>query len=73
MDRLLSSLVSRAMRRGMQGEPLWLAVGVGAWLWRRSRNNTDKTIWSGRVAAGERLLVTVVDPGSQGTAAPADG
>lgn len=73
MDRLLDTLVSRALRRGRQGEPLWLVVGVCAWLWRRSRRTKDKTIWSGRVEAGERLLVTIADPRARQDAVAARG
>jgi hypothetical protein len=62
MDRLLGKLVSRGLRRGVRGEPLWLAVGVGAWLWRRARNTTPQIIWSGKVEPGKQLLVTMLDP-----------
>ena len=37
MDRLLRVLVTRAMRRGFAGEPIWLAVAAAAWLVRRGR------------------------------------
>jgi len=73
MDRLLSTLVSRSMRRGLRGEPVWLAVAAGAWLWRRARQDTDKTLWSGRVRPGERLVITAIDPRLSGTAAPFEG
>jgi hypothetical protein len=62
MDRLLGQVVSRALRRGIRGEPLWLAVGVGAWLWRRARNPASRPIWKGRVEPGQQLLVTMRDP-----------
>lgn len=62
MDRLLRTLVSRAFRRGLAGEPIWLAVAVGVWLVRRGRNKGPEVIWEGRVSPGQRLTVTATDP-----------
>jgi hypothetical protein len=62
MDRLLASLVSRAFRRGRNGEPIWLAVAAAAWLLRRARRRDGETVWSGKVAVGERLAITIFDP-----------
>ncbi len=61
MDRILRVLVTRAMRRGRGGEPIWLAVAGAAWLVRRSRNSRDQVAWSGRVRPGERLVISVGD------------
>jgi hypothetical protein len=69
VDRLLRTLVSRAMRRGLAGEPVWLAVAAAAWLVRRSRDRRDAVVWSGRVQSGERLVIAVTDPGTPGAAA----
>jgi len=69
LDRLLSTLVSRAIRRGLRGEPVWLAVGAGAWLLRRARQHPERTIWSGRVSPGDRLLITTFDPQSPSSTA----
>lgn len=57
----------------MRGEPLWLAVGVGAWLVRRARKRGDEKVWSGRIEPGERLLITSVDPTGPGVTASAEG
>jgi hypothetical protein len=46
----------------MAGEPIWLAVAVGFWLVRRARNAGPDVIWQGRVAPGQRLVVTAEDP-----------
>ncbi len=62
MDTFLAAVVTRAMRRGMKGEPLWLAVGVGAWLIRRSRKKGEEKVWSGRLEPGQRLVITSTDP-----------
>jgi hypothetical protein len=62
VDRILRSLASRSLRRGMAGEPIWLAVAVGFWLVRRARNAGPDVIWQGRVAPGQRLVVTAEDP-----------
>jgi hypothetical protein len=73
MDRLLGTLSSRALRRGLRGEPLWLAVGVGVWMWRRARRGTSNPIWSGKVRPGQRLVVTPLDRRAKGETAPAEG
>ncbi len=66
MDRLLRTLASRSLRRGMAGEPIWLAVALGVWLVRRARNAGPEVIWEGRVSPGQRLVVTTTDPASSG-------
>ena len=62
MDRILRTLVTRSFKRGMAGEPIWLAVAVGAWLVRRARRAGPEVIWQGRVSPGQRLVVTTTDP-----------
>lgn len=62
MDTLLSKVVSRALRRGLAGEPVWLAVGVAAWLVRRARNRGPDVVWSGRLEPGQRLVVVSRGP-----------
>lgn len=69
MDRLLGRLVRQALRRGLAGEPLWLAVGVAAWLVRRSRNRGPEVVWSGRLEPGERIVL--VSRGPERSSAPA--
>jgi hypothetical protein len=69
IDRLLSALVSRGFRRGMAGEPMWLALAVALWLVRRARRRGPAVLWGGRVQAGERLVVTAWVPG-RGTGPP---
>ena len=64
MDRLLRMLVTRAMRRGRAGEPIWLAVAGAAWLVRRGLKSRDQVAWSGRVRPGERLVISVGDAGT---------
>jgi len=61
VDRILRVLVTRALRRGRAGEPIWLAVAGAAWLVRRSLNSRDRVAWSGRVRPGERLVISVGD------------
>ncbi len=61
MDRLLRILVSRAVRRGRGGEPIWLAVAGAAWLVRRGLNSRDEVAWSGRLEPGQRLVIAVGD------------
>ena len=68
MDRLLRSLVTRALRRGVAGEPIWLAVALGAWMVRRARRSKSELVWQGRVEPGQRLVVTTIDPAAPGGA-----
>jgi hypothetical protein len=70
MDRLLRVLVTRAVRRGRAGEPIWLAVAGAAWLVRRTLKSRDKVAWSGRVQPGQRLVIAV---GDRDTPAPSTG
>ncbi len=70
MDRLLRTLATRALKRGLAGEPIWLAVAVGVWLVRRGRRAGGEVIWQGRVSPGQRLVVTTTDPGSPVGPAP---
>ena len=69
MDWVLRQLVFRARRRGLAGEPLWLAVAGAAWLVRRARAEKGTVLWSGRVSAGERLVIDVADRRSPAPAA----
>jgi hypothetical protein len=62
VNRLLRMLVTRALRRGLGGEPVWLAVAVAAWLVQRARRPDKGVVWQGRVSPGERLIVTAFDP-----------
>jgi hypothetical protein len=57
-DRLLQKLLSRSFRRGLGGEPIWLAVGAAAWLVIRSRRRDGPVVWSGRLEEGETLTLT---------------
>ncbi len=61
MDRLLAALVTRALRRGRGGEPIWLAVAAAAWLVRRGLKSRNKVVWSGRVEPGQHLVIAVGD------------
>ena len=70
MDRLLGFLVSRVVRRGRAGEPIWLAVAGAAWLVRRTLKSRDQVAWSGRVQPGQRLVIAV---GDRSTPAPPTG
>ncbi len=67
MDRLLRMLASRGLRRGLGGEPVWLALGVLAWLVHWSRQHRHDVLWSGRVGAGQRLVISAHVPGEDGS------
>lgn len=58
MERLLRSLTSRGLRRGLAGEPVWLAVAVAAWLVRRARQRPPEVVWRGRIEPGQRILLS---------------
>jgi hypothetical protein len=59
VDSLLRTILSRSLRRGFAGEPIWLAVAAGVWLVRRAR----------KVSPGQRLIITTSDPASPGGSA----
>jgi hypothetical protein len=61
VDRVLRVLVSRAVKRGRAGEPIWLAVAAAAWLVRRGLKSRGQVAWSGRVEPGQRLVIAVGD------------
>jgi hypothetical protein len=62
---LLSWLVRRAMRRGLAGEPVWLAVGAAAWLIRKASEDRQPVVWRGTVRPGDRLSVRSWLPGDE--------
>jgi hypothetical protein len=68
LDGLLQRLISRSFRRGLGGEPIWLAVGVAAWMVVRSRRKDRPVVWSGRLEEGQELILRV--RGSQVEAEP---
>lgn len=70
MDRILRTIATRSLKRGMAGEPIWLAVAVGIWLVRRARRAGPEVIWEGRVSPGQRLVVTTTEPASTDSASP---
>jgi hypothetical protein len=63
VDYLLRRLVKVATRRGMRGEHwAWFALAAGAYVLRRARRREEPVVYSRRVQAGERLLVTIRSP-----------
>jgi hypothetical protein len=58
IDRLLRTLTSRSFKRGFGGEPVWIAVGVAAWLVARSRRSERPAVWSGALREGESLTIS---------------
>jgi hypothetical protein len=69
VDRLLRTILSRSLRRGFAGEPIWLAVAAGVWLVRRAHKAGPEVVWEGRVSPGQRLIITTTDPASPGGSA----
>lgn len=63
-DRALGQIARRGVRRGLAGEPLWLALGIGAWLLARERNQRSGLVWSGRLDPGDRLVIESTARGS---------
>lgn len=74
VDRALKELIGRSFKRGRAGEPIWIAVGIAAWLVARSRRKENPVVWSGQLREGDRLVIT--SRGSVGSleaeVAPAD-
>jgi hypothetical protein len=69
IDRLLERLGARWLRRGLAGDPLLLALGLGTWVVRRARRSRATVVWSGRLSPGERLVLSAWSPG-EGPPAP---
>ena len=65
MDRILAALLQWARRRGLAGEPVWLAVAVAAWLVRRSLHQAPPMLTE-RLEPGDQLTVTTMDPRDTG-------
>jgi hypothetical protein len=70
VDRVLRTLVSRAVQRGRTGDPIWLAVAAVAWLLQRSIRKSYRPAWVGRLEPGEGLVIAV---GDRSTMAPSTG
>ena len=49
--------MTRSFRRGLGGEPVWLAVGAAAWLVVRSRKKDKPVVWSGTLNEGQSLVL----------------
>lgn len=69
-DRVLSRIVSKSFRRGLAGEPLFLALGAAAWLVARSRNKENPVVWSGRLNEGDKIVLTNLGREEPGTEQP---
>jgi hypothetical protein len=69
-DRLLGKLVSRSFRRGVAGEPVFLVLGVAAWLVARSRNRERPVVWSGTLKEGEKIVLTNFGQEEPGSSQP---
>ena len=69
-DRLLSKVVSRSFRRGLAGEPVFLALGAAAWLVARSRNKERPVVWSGTLNEGDKIVLTNFGQEEPGTEKP---
>jgi hypothetical protein len=59
MDALLRRLVRAAVRRGLAGDWIWLAVAAGAFVFRRALRSEDDLVHSLRIVPGEQILISV--------------
>jgi hypothetical protein len=74
MDYLLRRLMRAATRRGMRGEHwAWFALAAGAYVLQRARRKEPPVVFSQRVKAGDRLLVTLRSPGEAPAEEPLPG
>jgi hypothetical protein len=74
VDYLLRRLVRAGTRRGMRGEHwAWFAIAAGAFVLQRARRREDPLVYSQRVNAGDRLLVSIRSPKSQAPDDPLPG
>jgi hypothetical protein len=66
VDYLLRRLMKAATRKGMRGEHwAWFALAAGAFVLRRARRREEPVVYSRRVSAGDRLLISIRPPNSQ--------
>jgi hypothetical protein len=66
MDYLLRRLIKLATRKGMRGEHwAWFALAAGAFVLQRARRREDPVVYSRRVEAGDRLLISIRPPKGQ--------
>jgi hypothetical protein len=59
VDILLRRLLRAAMRRGLAGDWIWLAVAASAVLFRRALRPRDQLVHSLRIEPGEQILISV--------------
>jgi hypothetical protein len=70
MDALLRRLIRTAMRRGMAGDWVWLALAAATFVLRRVLSDKGGVISSVEVKPGEQVLITVRDRNTPPMAAP---
>ncbi|HEX3793761.1 MAG TPA: hypothetical protein VHV57_04600 [Acidimicrobiales bacterium] len=70
MDALLRRLIRSAMRRGMAGDWVWLALAGSAFVLRRVLSDKGGVISTVKVEPGEQLLITVRDRNTPPMAVP---
>lgn len=60
------SLMRAVIFRGvMRRQPIWLALGVVAWLWKRLRKGAPEEVATARLEPGESMLLTTGVPDSR--------
>jgi hypothetical protein len=64
VDVLLRKLIRTASHRGFGGQRGWLLIAGAAFILRRARRADDPVALSVPLNVGDRLLVTLSDPGS---------
>jgi len=68
VDILLRKLIRSASRRGFAGQRGWLLVAGAAFVLRRARRADEPVALSMPLKIGDRLLVTLSDPGADAPA-----
>jgi len=65
VDQLLRRLARLGVSRGLGGEHwAWLVIALTAFMWRRARRAAEPVVLSMPLHAGDRLMVTLSDPGA---------
>jgi len=64
---MVDRVIRVGFRRGLHGgDPLWLVLGVSAWMVRRVRRSRHEVVYRTRAEPGDRLEISLHPPAMAG-------